>query len=242
MELGPLTGQKVESGVTNLIAAGHDKGVAYRFFVTTVLNKVKSEEAGIDLFDEIDMIEWLRDRREKPVERVTMIGDKLLKFRRKKNAAGHMELVRDANGVPELMGGLYAEDYKRFKQGLASVGLPLDRWGALSLGSVETLKSEGVFTVEQLAAMPRDRIEGRFPKSIVEAFESAIRYVNREQALAPIKEHATEVMALKQANSKANDRIEALEQKILELQGDKTPKVVKRGRPKKIVDTEESAA
>lgn len=217
-----LVSTSLGAGVSDIQLNGFDKGVAYRFFVAAVPNKVKSEDAGIEINDEIEMIEWVKDRKNKPTERVTMLPEKLLKFRRKKNANGAMELVKDAKGNLELIGGLYAESYKRFKEGITSPGMQISRWEKASVGQAATLASEGIHTVQQFAAMPRDRVEGRFPKSIIELFELAIQYTNREQALSNVKDSVEHVLALKQEQSKLADENRILKEQLEAARSKKT--------------------
>lgn len=224
-----LVQNRLAPGVNEFQLSGFDKGIAYRFFLEAVPNKIKSEESGIEMFDEIEHVEWLVSRKHKPVERVAFLPDGLIKFRRKRNTHGQMELVRDEKGNPEVVGGIWAETYKAWKAGVKSPGLALSRWGKLGVGHVATLESEGVYTVEQFASMPRDRVEGRFPKPIVEAFETAIRHVQRELGMEAIKEQVDHVLELKQKNSKLEDELKALREQVQGIAEDRP----KRGRPRK---------
>lgn len=155
-----LQEKPLQSGVSRF--SGHDGGVAFRFFVDVEFNKTKSEIAGYEVFDEIELIEWTPDRYNHPPERVKFLPPELLSWHK-------------MTGEPQ---GKYAEAYVRFKKGLSAPGMPLDKWGVLSRVDVATLSANDVFTVEQLAACPRSKIEGRFPQSIVDAFERAILHVN----------------------------------------------------------------
>lgn len=203
-------------------SAGHDKGMAYRFFVHQEKNQIKSEQFEMDIPDSIDMIEWIRDRDHKPTERVKLLPPQLLKF----NKAG------------ECVSGAYKEAYLAWKNGLSAPGLSLGRWEKASQADVFTLSSQGIFTVQQFASLPRDRVIGRFPESLVKLFEEAIHYVNAQNPKVDIEAYANELLALKQERSKLTDKLEALTKTVEELSSQQAaPK--RRGRPKKLVEISE---
>lgn len=190
-----LIGRSVDRNVTDFQMAGYDKGVSYRFFVTPVKNEVKSEECDMEINDEVKMIEWFVNRKNKITERVRFLPPQLLKF----------------NKLGECTGGAYKEAYLRFEAGLGVEGLPISRWEKASVAQVATLNSEGIHTVEQFAAMPRDRVEGRFPKELVKLFHEAVQFVNRNSpVMQDMEKHAAEILALKQENAKLHTVVEGL--------------------------------
>lgn len=178
--------------------SGHDRGVPFRFWIETVKNEEKSKAARIPMYDEIEMIEWTSDRYNKPTERVKFLPDGLLTF--------------DVDG--ECVGGRYQESFLRFKKGMKAPGLPLSKWGEMSDSEVATLADAGVYSVEQLAAMPRDKITSRYPQRFVDIFESAIQWVNGKQHRYQVEEQADEILELRQAIAKRDRDLEELKEMI----------------------------
>ena len=218
-----MTQRRINHSQTGTVSefnlSGHDRGLGYRFFILAEKNLMKSEAADMEINDEVEMVEWYKSKKEKPVERVRFLPQQLLKF----NKAG------------EVTGGLYKENYLRWKQGLGTEGLPLARWERATVGQVKTLESEGIFTVQQLAATDRQRVEGRFPKELVKLFHDAVHFVNAQAPMENIKGHTEEVLSLKQENSKLKDALTTLTEKVEQLaNGKSAPKAKQRGRPKKV--------
>ena len=244
---------QVGQGVNSLQAAGHDKqGMAYRFFLHPVKSLAKSEEFDMEINDDIEMVQWFKDRDHKPVERVTELPKELLHLAKKK--------VADMNGIakfehilsyfdPETMtekediasvvrakgltgkfickGGLYAENYKRFQAGLGAQGLPLDRWNKITLAQVKTLESEGIFTLEQFASQPIEKIQGRFPKDLIKLFNEAVHEMNAQNRKADITPFANEVLAVRQENAKLKQTLEEVKLQMAGLVARKNPRRIK---------------
>lgn len=209
---------RVDSNVSTYEAGGHDRGLAYRFFTEEVKNQVKSEDNDFDISDTVELVEWFRDRKNRITERVKFLPEKLLKFSKKPNA----------EGVRECIGGLMQEAYLNFKKGLSASGLALEKWGEVSNSQIFTLKSAGIFTVQQFAALSRDRVDGVFPPDIVEKFEAAIKFVNGQKPIEEIKKYADQVFALKQEKAKQDEEIEKLKirlERLMEEKEDKRKKV-----------------
>lgn len=179
--------------------AGHDKGVAYRFFNHLEYNKEQSKILGYEKFDEVECVEWLIDRKNKPVEQVRFLPEELLRF--------------DRDG--EAVGGIYFESYKRFKDGLTAPGLSLSKWGVLGDAEVMTLVTGGIFSVEQFAALPRSKVEGRYPQDIVEAFERAIQFVNGKEGRHEQGQTAQKMLELSQANAKLENELAEIRKELL---------------------------
>lgn len=268
----------VEKNVHTLQVAGHDKrGLAYRFYLHPVKSLEKSKEFDMDLSDDVEMIQWFKDRKHKPVERVKELPEQLLKFARKRvSVQGGIEKYeyelsytdpRDgktkialqselrklnaellAQGVIQLeikgkliaKSGLYAEDYRRFQAGLGSLGLPLSRWDKVTLSQIHAFEAEGIFTVQQLAALPLDRVEGRFPRDLIAVFNEAVHYVNAQNKAADVTPFANEVLAVRQENSKLKETVDKLTSQMTAMMESLASKVGaseaprRRGRPKKV--------
>jgi hypothetical protein len=206
-----LQAQSLGDGINRLMS-GHDNGIAYRFFLHAEKNEVKSDLAGYEVNDEVEMIEWLKSRRQKPTERVRFLPEALLKF----------------NRHGECTAGRYQEAYLRFKSGQGHVGLPIDKWDALTVGMVKTLQSEDIYTVEQYADWPEHKVRELFSKEFVDAHKKALQYIGSSDMRTRNKEQVDKMLELEQKYAKAMDRIESLE-------GSKTNNGVskrKPGRPK----------
>lgn len=239
--------KSVGNGIGNLQASGHDtKGMAYRFYIHPVKSEVKSEEFDMEINDDVQMIQWFKDRNHKPVERVTQLPKELLTFAKRKvsDSGGvakfehilsykdpvdgtekeDLESVLKAKGIKGKLickSGAYAENYRRFELGLGTQGLPLSRWDKISLSQIKTLENEGIFTLQQLAALPLSRVEGRFPKDLIKVFNDACHAVNAENKKADITPFANEVLAVRQENSKLKDALEELKTQMSMLVGKK---------------------
>lgn len=191
----------------------HDKGTSYRFYIHPIYNAQKSKIAKYERFDDITMIEWFVDKRNKPVEQVRFLPPELLAL--------------DEEG--RATGGRYAESYNRWLDGVKTPGLPLSKWGVLSDSDVATLSSGGVFSVEQFASMPRAKVTGKYHTEIIEAFERAIQYVAGKIATVDRDQHADEILALHKANAEKEQAIEELQMQMKALLSKK-----KGGRPRKV--------
>lgn len=188
----------LSDGVTRS-TAGHDKGVSFRFWVHSEFNKLKSKAAKYEKSDEVEMIEWHTDRYNRPTERVKDLGPELLEF---------------DDETHECIGGRYADAYRRWKQGMTAPGLPLSKWGVLADGWVTTLAANGIFSVEQFAAMPRSKIDGKFPQEVSEAFERAILFVSMKEGRAQSDKQAEEIVELQRTKAKQAAEIEELRQQM----------------------------
>lgn len=187
---------QLDDGVNRLMS-GHDKGVAFRFFISPAYNKLKSSLAGYEVYDDVEMIEWMIDRKNKPCELVRFLPPELLGF------------DRDGNCV----GGRYRESYLNFKAGRNAPGLPLAKWGQLSDGEIASLASINVFTVEQLAEQPRSKFEGRMPQEFVDALDRAIQFVAGKEQRGIQAAHAEKMKELEQTNKLLLERLALLEAK-----------------------------
>lgn len=218
---------------------GHDRGIPFMFDIYVDKNGIKSEDAGIEINDEIEIIRWHVGKGRKPVERVHMLPEQLLKFKKVKvttKVGDRMESQMVTKFPLECIGGQYMPEYLRWKQGLGSQGLELSRWNKLTLGQVKTLQSEGIYTVEQFAAMDKQRVEDpHFPRSLKEAYQHAVHFVAGQSPMEAIKDNAEEMLILRQEIAKLKDANTILEERTRELIQESEPPR-KRGRPKKVVE------
>lgn len=205
----------VEDGVSRYMS-GHTNGLAYRFFIHPEYSPVRSKIAKYEVFDEIEMVEWIIDRKNKPVERARMLPEELLDL-----------------SDPEMPRGAMAEAYVRFKQGLSAPGTPLSKWGVLSDGEIATLAARGIFSVEQFASTARARIVGVLPDVFVQAFERAIQFVNGKENRLAANETTSQIVELQNRLARQERENNELREQMSGLLTSKA-----RGRPKKIITGE----
>jgi hypothetical protein len=181
--------------------SGHDGGVAFRIFNIAEKNEVLSKKLGYAKFDSVEMIQWFVDSKMKPVARLTELPEELLSFD---------PITKEANG------GKYLNEYLNSKQGREAPGLPLSQWGEIEDCDLQTLVSSGIFSVEQLAAQPDEKIN-RFHDTIKEAFVKAVQFVNGKQNRVESEKIALELLEVTQKNSKLEDALAAQQAQINEL-------------------------
>ena len=207
------------------IMSGHEKGIPYRFFKTEVFNGRQPKEGDppgmkysdsnleaecvMPLYDDVDAVEFIYSRYRHPVQLVKHLNRERLRV--------------GING--EILGGTMAEDYKRWKEGLGPKGTPLELWSEIGPGVLKTLKSQNIFTVEQFASMPREKVDDMFPLNIRLIFEHLVEYVSGKDAAAVAKDYEEKVAQLEKELAEAK------------AQNASKPAPVKRGpgRPKKNV-------
>lgn len=179
------------------LLSGHNKGLAYRFFILPVYNIQKSRISGFEEFDEVECIQHFVTSKHKPTCRVIDLTEDRLRF----NIRG------------EPVGGLYFDAYKRWKAGVKMGGTSLDKWDILTPSVVATLNSEGIFTIEQFASRDETWVRNLFKgrQEFIEAFERAVQHVASRDLTIRNKEQADKLFALTEENRKLRERIEALE-------------------------------
>lgn len=202
----------IDDGVGVFMA--HDKGISYRFFYHADYLSEQSKALSYEKYANILMIEWFVDKKHRPTERVRFLPSELLSFDKEGNC----------------IGGLYFQSYKAFIEGQNTPGLPLSKWGILDDASVATLSADHIFSVEQFAALPRSRVQGRYPPEIMEAFERSIQYVNGKNIRELDSKHGDEILRLKQEAARKDNAIRELQEQMAQL----TQSVQeRRGRPRK---------
>ena len=187
--------------------SGHDKfGLAYRFFIYDNYNPVKSKAAGIELFDQIEMMEVFVDKK----TRLHVMVD---------------------NQIRQT----YPDEYARFIQNREAPGTPLDKWGVMPSNEIATLVKDGIFTVEQFALQPADKVQGRYPPSFFEHFERAQQFVAAKSGKVEAEKMAEKMIELQRAYADLEAKLQSI------VSADAAPK--KRGRKpkaeKKIVTDED---
>ena len=211
----------------------HDKGVGYSFGTITEYNPTKSKKLGYAFYDTIEICTWVIDKRESHVERVRFLPDELLSF----------------NSEGEPVSGKYLDSYLAFKKGLKTPGTPLAKWGVLDDSLVASLKHDGIFSVEQFAAVPKSKIEGKYPIEVLEAYEQAGFFVAGKEQRSKNDETAAELLRLKDEAAKKDEAILTLQKQMAALMNKITQTTLVKqeleaedhakrgpGRPKKTVE------
>jgi len=188
----------IGDGVNQILMAGHDRGVAYRFFMHPVYNKTKSDELGYEVFEEEEMIEWTIDRKNRPTEYVKFLPQALLQ--------------RNRDG--EIIGGRYKDAYLAWKSGKSAPGTSLRKWGLLSDAQVASLEADGLFTVEQFSELDRARVTAKYPQEFVEAYERAGQFLAAQQVKASTGEMAERLKKVEEEKVELLARLAKLEAAI----------------------------
>ena len=198
----------------------HDKGVAFRFFIHPEYSEKMSKLLKYEFFNELVLIEYFVDQRTKPVERIHLIPEELLLFEKEITEVPTFDKkdVKEKITYGECIGGQYFEAFKRWKEGVTSPGLPLNKWGVFSDGECATLAARGIFSVEQLAAQPRAKIEGgKLPQVFIDGFERAIQYVNGKINRSGEERLAKQVLELEGAKASNEAALEEMRAEMLAM-------------------------
>lgn len=220
--------------------AGEDRGVPFRFFIHTYRNEEKSRREGYRISDEVECIEWLKSKYSRPTAmlRPGHIPTELLDF---EEWSIPFEVEYDANGfevatkenralkneyfqkLRELrpVGGLLFEAYTRWKEGRDAPGTALERWDAVQLGEgdIATLKDNGVYTVEMLAAVSPDKLR-KWPDHYREIQEQSVEWLNKQEYMQRTQEEIAKLGDLKGLLEKYEARNAELEAKLLSVESE----------------------
>lgn len=213
MNVGP-------DGVARL-SSEHMGGLPFSFKNYVEYLPLESKKLRIERYQDVDIIEWTIDRGNKIPARVTELPKELLEFEvtgyrtAKPNKNPLFEDDEYAHPIyGECIGGMLKEAYDRYKNGLSTPGLPLNKWGVLSDSDCASLASIGVFSVEQFAAMPTAKIKnGQWHKSVQDGYERAVYYVNGTGDRAKDKALADKLASMTNLNEQLMERLAALEAK-----------------------------
>lgn len=232
MQRRGIRADQIADGVTKF-TLGHDGGVSYRFAEEGFYNEEKSNELGYEHFDKEEVIYWRISKKNEIPARVSELPAELLRFNRR----------------GELVGGRYAESYRRWKEGLEVQGLSIEKWNVLPIHHVRTLMAEGVYTVEQFAAWPETRVQDVFPESIVQHHKRAIQHVRSQDAENMNRETGDKLMEVLKENEKLQSQYEEMQKQMAELlaakgaakaedsqpaKEEKSEAPRRRGRPRKV--------
>jgi len=172
----------IGDGVNRLAIAGHDKGIAFFFKADQVYNPAKSEEAGYEVFDTIEQVYQIIDRKNIATTPINILPKAFLSF----NRAG------------DCIGGKWKEAYSNWKAGKDQPGFALRKWDVLPDSMIASLEAEGIFTIEQFAAYPRDRFAARFPQDFIDAHVRAQQWVGGKEMREKTSENLARMKELEE--------------------------------------------
>lgn len=205
---------RVADGVNRLEIMGHDRGIPYWFQLVEEYNPVKSEEQQREVFDSQEVCFRFIDRKNIIPMPVKNCPPEFLRFNRQ----------------GELVGGRYAEAYKRWKAGESMPGMPLRKWNVLNVAEVASLEADGIFTVEQFAEYPKDRLIGRYPDQFIEAHARAGQYVNGKAVMEQAGAQSLKLAEMEQKNADLTERLAKLEAMLEQATEPKKNKLVEGKR------------
>lgn len=186
---------RVTDGVNRLEVMGHDRGIPYWFQLVEQYNPTQSEEQNREVFDAVEVCFRMIDRKNIIPMPVKGCPQEFLRFNRQ----------------GELVGGRYADAYKRWKAGESMPGMPLRKWNVLSVHEVASLEQDGIFTVEQYAEYPLDRLTGRYPEQFIEAHSRARQWVNGRALMEQAGEQSLKLEKLEAEKTDLAERLAKLE-------------------------------
>jgi hypothetical protein len=185
----------IGDGVSRMSIAGHNQGVAYYFKTEQIYNPSKSAEAGYEVYDPMDICFSIHDRKNISTMPVQMAPRELLSF----------------NRLGECIGGKYRDSYLRWKEGKEQPGLALRKWDVIPDSMVASLEAEGIYTVEQFAAYPRERFSSRFPQEFIDAHARACQWVAGKEMRENAAEQSAKYRELEKQNKDLMERLAKLE-------------------------------
>lgn len=203
----------IGDGVNRLAIAGHDHGVAYFFKADQIYNPEKSAESGYEVFETMEQCYRITDR--------DNVSPMPILLRKTSGEVHYYPVPKDLlafNRDGECVGGKYKESYSNWKQGKSQPGFSLRKWDVLSDSMIATLEAEGIFTIEQFAAYPRDRFAARFPQDFIDAHTRAEQWVsgkevreNSAKNLARMQELEAKLAAQEKEKADLAERLAKLE-------------------------------
>lgn len=210
-DLAKFQSRSVGNGVERHDYSGHDaKGLAFRFFIFDSYNKIKSEAtktslnpSGIEIYDPIEMREVFIDKKTRLHEMVT-----------------------------DRMRYRFPDEYRRFKDGLEAPGTPLTKWGVMPSNEIQTLVRDGIFSVEQLAMQPADKVQHRYPHQFFGYFTRAQQFVAAKSGKYEVEKNVEALVELQKNYALLQSQMASLMEQNSTLMTSKSP-TKKKVAPKK---------
>lgn len=179
-----------------------------RFFMDAVLNERKSKTAGEVIYENVEMVE------------IIVPGDK------------NTVVVEPVTAMSQRR---WPTQYQAFKSGQEQIpdGFPLELWPQIMPSEVKMLKAINCHTVEQLSAMPDQKL----PKSpsIIRTRDQAKEFLNTRADAKSVIKMQNQLEELTKELEHKDRALDLLRADIADLRASIKPEGVKRkpGRPKK---------
>lgn len=185
-------------------------GAALRIWRDTAQNRFLTEKFGRPIFDEVILVEVIApgSGNSTPVFELERTFDENM---------GHPEPLRGAK-YEELK--QFIEDFKKTENGVGDgslSGTPLEQWSEMTRSLVATLKAQGVYTVDALAALPDGKLnvvgpDGRTWREKAKAYlENAKGGAYATELAAKVENLSTELLAGQEREKAMATRIQELE-------------------------------
>ncbi len=170
---------------------GLANGQPFRFFQEDILSLKKSEEAGYEVYEKKDMVEFLLDAKSKNALRCDP----------------HTFLAH-----PEILA-----DYRKWKEGKISNFTDIQEWAAISHGEMGMIIAAGFSTVEQIAEATKERIDelGVYGEAIRRKAE---QHVNSKKKAIRQEDQTNELIELKKQLADKNKEVSELSATMSEFQ------------------------
>lgn len=207
----PRLGAQIGDNVFNTYA-GSEKGCVFKFLTVKVLNQKETDKQGIEIYDEVDCVEYASDTK----TRYTAPIDSHMMKRH-----------------PEL----YAH-YQKWKEGRKADVTDIREWTGISHNEMINCMQAGFFFVEQIHQSEEGKLYGlgsdwKEIKRKADIFVSTKKIKKEaEEASSKFVHIEAENLSLKNALAEMQKQVEMLAQR---QQAASEPKP--RGRPKRKVDT-----
>ena len=198
----------------DLAKAAQNKGVWPRFNYKAVPNKLKSDEAGRPIHDQI---EWVT---------VIIAGDR--------NS-------QPSHKVSDIDRAKWPAEYRAFKNGekMPIQGTPLNEWSQLSVNQVADLGSLGILTVEMLAGLSDEQIQS-FGLGGLQLREKAKAYIESSKDQAYPQQMAVKVVQLTEDNDFLKQQNEQLKATLAQA-SDNPASTERTEQLESLVSTQKSA-
>lgn len=150
-------------------AVFHNRELPFIFKIVAVYNENKSKLLGREIYDNVEVIETKVDR----FHTTVMMVDSAIRQR-------------------------FAKEYNAWKAGLDLNLTAIERWEAILPGDRESLKAQGIRTVEQLAEFSEGSIAAQ-PAAFREIVEKARRHVKSKLPIEDVNSEMAQALKTMQA-------------------------------------------
>lgn len=207
----PTNYENISAGATKAYV-GISNGQPFRFFQDKVLNAKKSEEAGFEIYDDVDLIEFILDSKCKNVLRCD-----------RHTWVAHPEVLAD---------------YRKWKEGKVSNLTDIESWTAISHAELGMLIACGFSTVEQIVEADQEKIDmlglsgSQLRKKAEQHVNSKKREVNKDSANEEILTLKNELKAKDSEVKELSNMMEEFKKQLAEIANKKAEESELAGKKK----------